>query len=89
MGRLFQIVYTSTASKLFTPEELRQLLAESNQRRACHFAALAYVAESMADPPRYNRHNVAGSLTLLDTLLEAGVNLVVFSSSCAVYGRQV
>ena len=34
MGRLFQIVYTSRATKLLTPEELRQLLAESNQRNS-------------------------------------------------------
>ena len=51
-----------------------------------HFAAFAYVGESMASPERYFGNNVAGSLTLFDAMLETGVRPVVFSSSCTVYG---
>jgi UDP-arabinose 4-epimerase len=51
-----------------------------------HFAALAYVGESMKSPARYFDNNVTGSLSLLDAVLEAGARHVVFSSSCATYG---
>jgi UDP-glucose-4-epimerase GalE len=51
-----------------------------------HFAAFAYVGESIAWPERYFVNNVAGSLALFDALLETGVRHVVFSSSCAIYG---
>lgn len=51
-----------------------------------HFAAFAYVGESVGDPAKYYRNNVAGTLSLLDASRAADLNLVVFSSSCAVYG---
>lgn len=51
-----------------------------------HFAAFAYVGESMRSPARYFDNNVTGSLSLLDAVLEAGVRHIVFSSSCATYG---
>ena len=51
-----------------------------------HFAAFAYVGESMEQPERYFENNVAKSLALLDAVMEAGVSKVVFSSSCATYG---
>src|SRR5579864_2845989 len=51
-----------------------------------HFAALAYVGESVADPERYYRNNVGGTLALLAAMREADVRTIVFSSTCAVYG---
>ena len=54
-----------------------------------HFAADAYVGESMAHPRKYFRNNVEASLRLFDTLLEADVRSVVFSSSCSIYGNAV
>ena len=51
-----------------------------------HFAACAYVDESVADPEKYYRNNVSGMLLSLQACREAGVPIVVFSSSCAVYG---
>lgn len=51
-----------------------------------HFAAYAYVGESMANPGKYFLNNVANTLHLLDAMNEAGVGHIVFSSSCAVYG---
>jgi UDP-arabinose 4-epimerase len=54
-----------------------------------HFAALAYVGESMSEPLRYFANNVGGTLALLDAAGAAGVRRVVFSSTCATYGEPV
>ena len=51
-----------------------------------HFAASAYVGESMVDPRKYYSNNVAGILSLLDTCVEIKLRNIVFSSSCATYG---
>jgi UDP-glucose 4-epimerase len=52
-----------------------------------HFAALALVGESVSHPERYYRTNVGGTLNLLDSMRDAGVRRLVFSSTCAVYGQ--
>jgi UDP-arabinose 4-epimerase len=57
-----------------------------NVQAAIHFAAHAYVGESMTNPRKYFQNNVAKTLGLLDALLDAGVSKLVFSSSCATYG---
>jgi UDP-glucose-4-epimerase GalE len=51
-----------------------------------HFAAYKSVGESMVDPAKYWRNNVAGSVELFDACRSAGVEEIVFSSSCSVYG---
>jgi UDP-glucose-4-epimerase GalE len=51
-----------------------------------HFAAYKAVGESMVEPLRYYKNNVAGSISLVETLMEHDVKHVVFSSSAAVYG---
>lgn len=51
-----------------------------------HFAAKAYVGESMTQPAKYFENNVVGSLHLLEAMREVGVAKLVFSSSCASYG---
>jgi UDP-arabinose 4-epimerase len=51
-----------------------------------HFAAFAYVGESVGAPAKYYRNNVGGTLSLLDACRSAGVDKLVFSSSCATYG---
>ncbi|MGD8894815.1 MAG: UDP-glucose 4-epimerase GalE [Acidobacteriota bacterium] len=54
---------------------------------ACvHFAALAYVGESMTEPARYYDNNFTQAQVLCEALLEAGVKRIVFSSTCATYG---
>jgi len=53
-----------------------------------HFAALSQVGESMNQPGKYWRNNVAGSLTLLEAAVTAGCDKLVFSSTCATYGDQ-
>lgn len=52
-----------------------------------HFAALSQVGEAMADPGRYWRNNVGGSLTLIEAAVRSGVEHFVFSSTCATYGE--
>ena len=53
---------------------------------AMHFAANALVGESMTNPSKYFRNNVANGINLLDALVEHGVNRFVFSSTCATFG---
>jgi UDP-glucose-4-epimerase GalE len=52
-----------------------------------HFAAFAYVGESVTNPQKYFHNNVEGGLSLLNAALEAGVKKIIFSSTCAVYGE--
>jgi len=52
-----------------------------------HFAASAYVGESVVNPRKYFHNNVEGGLSLLNSALEAGVKKIIFSSTCAVYGE--
>jgi UDP-glucose 4-epimerase len=51
-----------------------------------HFAAYAYVGESVTYPDKYYRNNVIGTLTLLEAMVAAGIKSFVFSSTCATYG---
>lgn len=66
--------------------KLEAVLAEHRPALVMHFAALALVAESVANPERYWEVNVGGTLTLLEAMRAAGCEHLVFSSSCAVYG---
>jgi UDP-arabinose 4-epimerase len=66
---------------------LRRVMAEHDVTAVVHFAAYAYVGESVTDPRKYYRNNVAGTLSLLDAMLDAGVRDIVFSSTCATYGE--
>jgi UDP-arabinose 4-epimerase len=68
-----------------------RVLLEATMRRhhvaaVMHFAAFAYVGESVADPALYFRNNVANSLVLLEAMASVGVRSIVFSSTCATYG---
>lgn len=51
-----------------------------------HFAAYAYVGESVTNPGKYYNNNVANTLHLLDAMVRHGVRYLVFSSTCATYG---
>lgn len=65
---------------------LTETLTRVQPDAVAHFAAFAYVAESMADPAMYYRNNVGGTINLLDAMQSANVRQMVFSSSCATYG---
>lgn len=66
---------------------LDRVFAEHRPEAVMHFAAHAYVGESVTDPLRYYRNNVVGSLNLLEAMIRAGVRRLVFSSTCATYGH--
>ena len=67
-------------------ERLDRAIAEYKPLAIMHFAAFAYVGESVEDPGKYYRNNVVGSLTLLEAARDAGIRNIVFSSTCATYG---
>lgn len=66
---------------------LDQVFAQHDISAVIHFAAYAYVGESVEDPAKYYRNNVLGTLTLLEAMLAANVSNFVFSSTCASYGN--
>jgi UDP-glucose-4-epimerase GalE len=67
-------------------EAVERILRRHDIGAVIHFAAYAYVGESMADPGKYFRNNVANTLNLLEAMRVAGVGRIVFSSTCATYG---
>jgi UDP-arabinose 4-epimerase len=66
--------------------QLCAALAEHQVAAVMHFAAHAYVGESVIDPALYYRNNLVGTLSLMDAMRETGVGEIVFSSTCAIYG---
>lgn len=66
-----------------------RICREHDIESCIHFAALAYVGESVAEPKLYFENNVEQGIALLDALLAAGVRRFVFSSTCATYGEPV
>ena len=67
-------------------EEIESVLAKLQPDAVMHFAASALVGESMQNPSKYFRNNVANGLNLLDAMIATGVNRLVFSSTCAIFG---
>jgi UDP-arabinose 4-epimerase len=65
---------------------LNQVMRRHKPDAVINFAALAYVGESNKEPTLYYRNNVAGMVTLLETMRDNDVGSIVFSSSCATYG---
>jgi UDP-arabinose 4-epimerase len=65
---------------------LDRILQQYRPAAIMHFAAFAYVGESVTNPGKYYRNNVAGTLTLLEAMRDNGVGRFVFSSTCATYG---
>ena len=65
---------------------LDAVIREYRPEAVMHFAAYAYVGESVADPGKYYRNNVAGSLALFEAMRDHGIGRLVFSSTCATYG---
>jgi len=66
---------------------LAQIAREHELESCIHFAALAYVGESVQEPKLYFENNVQQGISLIGGLLQAGVRRFVFSSSCATYGE--
>jgi len=68
------------------PEALDAAITTEKVEAVMHFAAFAYVGESVADPSIYYDNNVVGSLCLLNAMRRHGLDKIIFSSSCATYG---
>ncbi len=67
--------------------KVAEALAASQAEAVMHFGANALVGESMSNPSKYFRNNVANGINLLDAMLECGVRKIIFSSTCATYGN--
>lgn len=67
-------------------EQLRLLFRTYPITAVMHFAAFAYVGESVLFPQKYYANNLKNTLNLLETMLEANISKFIFSSTCATYG---
>ncbi|MFV1966795.1 MAG: UDP-glucose 4-epimerase GalE [Pirellulaceae bacterium] len=65
---------------------LRTVMNDHRIEAVMHFAASAYVGESVEHPHKYYQNNIVATLSLMEAMREAGVARIVFSSSCATYG---
>ncbi|MBD2152136.1 UDP-glucose 4-epimerase GalE [Pseudanabaena sp. FACHB-1277] len=65
---------------------LDKLFSDRAISAVMHFAAYAYVGESVSQPDKYYRNNVVGTLVLLEAMIAADIKNFVFSSTCASYG---
>jgi UDP-glucose 4-epimerase len=66
--------------------QIQAALSSTRPDAVMHFAAYALVPESMRDPSKYFRNNIANGLNLLDAVVATGVQRIIFSSTCAIFG---
>ena len=66
--------------------QIEAALSSTRPDAVMHFAAYALVPESMRDPSKYFRNNICNGLNLLDAMVAAGVQRIIFSSTCAIFG---
>jgi UDP-glucose-4-epimerase GalE len=67
-------------------KQLEMVMKKYNPSAVMHFAAYAYVGESVMNPKIYYRNNVAGTLSLLEAMNSCNIDKIIFSSTCATYG---
>ncbi len=65
---------------------IQAALSDARPDAVMHFAANALVGESMRDPSKYFRNNICNGLNLLDAMIATGIQRIVFSSTCAIFG---
>ena len=68
-------------------ESVKKVLTDERIEAIIHFAAYSLVGESMVNPLKYYENNLYGTKQLLEAMVEAGVNKIVFSSTAATYGE--
>jgi UDP-glucose 4-epimerase len=68
-------------------DQIRLIFKKYTIEAVIHFAAYAYVGESVENPQKYYENNLRNTLNLLQVMLESDTPCLVFSSSCAVYGN--
>ncbi|GAB4270747.1 MAG: UDP-glucose 4-epimerase GalE [Deferrisomatales bacterium] len=78
---------TFVEADLADKDTVRAVLLRHRIRAVMHFAAYAYVAESVRVPAKYYRNNVANTLSLLEVMAEVESEHFIFSSTCATYGE--
>ncbi|MHA6967398.1 UDP-glucose 4-epimerase GalE [Glutamicibacter bergerei] len=74
---------------LLDRKALTEVISDIQPDAVIHFAGLKAVGESVAQPLRYYKNNVTGTINLLEAMDEAGCRTIVFSSSATVYGESV
>src|SRR6266550_2343276 len=72
--------------ELAHPQQIDAAISMTHPDAVMHFAANALVGESMKNPSKYFRNNICNGLNLLDAMVAAGVQRIVFSSTCAIFG---
>jgi UDP-glucose 4-epimerase len=72
---------------LLNESALNNAIKRHNVDAVIHFAAFAYVGESVENPGLYYRNNVVGSFNLIKVINELGIKKIVFSSTCSIYGN--
>jgi len=78
--------WTLVEADLADQSAIRRAIQDYNVDGVIHFAASAYVGESVEQPRKYFHNNVANTLNLLDVMLDLDVKNFVYSSTCATYG---
>jgi len=68
-------------------KEIENVIKRHNVDSVVHFAAFAYVGESVENPAMYYQNNVVGSFNLIKAVVESGIEKFVFSSTCSLYGN--
>ena len=68
-------------------DEIEAVFKNNQIDAVFHFAAYAYVGESVDHPEKYYYNNVANTLNLLHVMMKYGCNKIIFSSTCATYGE--
>jgi UDP-glucose 4-epimerase len=71
---------------LLDKTEINSVLSDYQMDYVIHFAAYAYVGESMHNPGKYFENNILAGLNLLEAMLKGNCNKIVFSSTCSTYG---
>ena len=66
---------------------LDEIVSQHPISAVMHFAAYCYVGESVSDPAKYYRNNVANTIALLEYMLRKNISRFIFSSTCATYGE--
>lgn len=72
---------------LLDKSQIDRVIQKYHPQAVMHFAAYAYVGESVEKPGKYYRNNVVGSLNLLESMRDHKVNKFIFSSTCAIFGE--
>ncbi|TLE00352.1 UDP-glucose 4-epimerase GalE [Helicobacter muridarum] len=78
---------TFIQADLSAKDTIRTIFNSFDIYAVLHFAAFAYVGESVQDPCKYYRNNIANTINLLEIMRECGCKNIIFSSTCATYGN--